>query len=54
MRIVTVESSAETAAGGDVRNHPIDQALGVRQEGLLLGCLMQREQRQGRPGDVAC
>jgi len=42
LRVVTVESAAESAAGGDVRNYAIDQALGVREEVFLFGCLMQR------------
>src|SRR6266481_2910338 len=50
LRIVT----AESAARGDVRYNPIDQVLGVDQEGFLLRCLVQCQKRQGCPSDVAC
>src|SRR5882757_10268288 len=53
LRVVTVESSAESAASGNVRNHPIDQMFGVRQIGCLLGCLVQCQECEGRPSDIA-
>ena len=37
------EVLSRSVAGGGVRNHPVDQVLGVRQVGCVFGGFMQRQ-----------